>query len=82
MLGDHAAVATVAVSDLERARDFYEQTLGLSIVREVPGAIFYRTGDTELLVYPEMPHAGIGMPSVLERWFPRLIDFLRRAMQR
>ena len=38
--------------------------------------------DTELLVYPEMPHAGIGMPSVLERWFPRLIDFLRRAMQR
>jgi acetyl esterase len=38
--------------------------------------------DAELLVYPEMPHAGIGMPSVLERWFPRLTDFLRRAMQR
>jgi acetyl esterase len=38
--------------------------------------------DAELLVYPEMPHAGIGMPSVLERWFPQLTDFLRRAMQR
>ena len=38
--------------------------------------------DTELLVYPETPHGGIGMPSVLERWFPQLTDFLRRAMQR
>lgn len=36
----------------------------------------------ELLVYPEMPHGGIGMPSILERWFPQLIDFLRRASQR
>ncbi len=34
---------------------------------------------TELLVYPEAPHGCIGMPSVLERWFPQLIDFLRRA---
>ena len=38
--------------------------------------------DAELLVYPETPHGGIGMPSVLERWFPQLTDFLRRAMQR
>jgi acetyl esterase len=35
---------------------------------------------TELLVYPETPHGGIGMPSVLERWFPHLTDFLRRAI--
>ena len=38
--------------------------------------------DTELLVYPETPHGGIGMPSVLERWFPRLTDFLARAKHR
>jgi acetyl esterase/lipase len=38
--------------------------------------------ETELLVYPETPHGGIGMPSVLERWFPQLIDFLRRVTQR
>jgi len=37
--------------------------------------------DTELLVYPETPHGGIGMPSVLEHWFPRLKDFLRRCAQ-
>jgi acetyl esterase len=35
--------------------------------------------DTELLVYPEGPHGCIGMPSVLERWFPQLTDFLRHA---
>jgi hypothetical protein len=36
--------------------------------------------EAELLVYPESPHGGIGMPSVLERWFPNLTDFLRRAI--
>ena len=35
---------------------------------------------TELVVYPEGPHGCIGMPSVLERWFPQLTDFLRRAI--
>lgn len=36
--------------------------------------------NTELVVYPEGPHGCIGMPSVLERWFPLLTDFLRRAI--
>jgi len=35
--------------------------------------------EAELVVYPETPHGGIGMPSVLERWFPHLTDFLRRV---
>ena len=34
----------------------------------------------ELLVYPEGPHGCIGMPSLFERWFATLTDFLRRAM--
>lgn len=38
--------------------------------------------DAELLVYPEAPHGGIGMPSILQRWFPQLTDFLRRAARR
>jgi acetyl esterase len=36
--------------------------------------------ETELLVYPDAPHGCLGMPSVLERWFPQLTDFLRRAV--
>jgi acetyl esterase len=36
--------------------------------------------DTEMLMYPEMPHGGIGMPSVGGHWFPRVLDFLRGCL--
>ena len=52
MLGDKDAAATLAVSDLQRARDFYENTLGLEAVQEPPGAILYRSGNSVVLVYP------------------------------
>lgn len=52
MLGGKNAAATLAVSDLQRARDFYENTLGLEAVQEPPGAILYRSGDSVVLVYP------------------------------
>lgn len=52
MLGGKDAAATLAVSDLERARDFYENTLGLAPQQEVPGAILYRSGNAGVLVYP------------------------------
>jgi acetyl esterase len=34
----------------------------------------------ELLVYPEAPHACIGLPTVLSHWWPRLESFLRRCL--
>ena len=52
MLGSKDAAATLAVSDIDRARDFYENTLGLSAVQEDPGGILYRSGNTVVLVYP------------------------------
>jgi catechol 2,3-dioxygenase-like lactoylglutathione lyase family enzyme len=52
MLEDKAVAATLAVSDLSRARQFYEQTLGLEAVEENPGAVTYRAGPSFLLVYP------------------------------
>jgi catechol 2,3-dioxygenase-like lactoylglutathione lyase family enzyme len=52
MLGGKEAAATLAVSDLERARDFYENTLGLATVQEDPGGILYRSGSSTVLVYP------------------------------
>jgi len=36
---------------------------------------------TELLVYPEGPHACVAMPSIIGHWFPRLTDFLRQCMK-
>jgi catechol 2,3-dioxygenase-like lactoylglutathione lyase family enzyme len=52
MLGSKDAAATLAVSDLDRARDFYENTLGLETLREVPGALLYKSGNSVVLVYP------------------------------
>jgi catechol 2,3-dioxygenase-like lactoylglutathione lyase family enzyme len=52
MLAGKDAAATLAVSDLQRARDFYENTLGLEAVQEPPGAILFRSGNSVVLVYP------------------------------
>lgn len=52
MLGDKDAAATLAVSDLQRARDFYEKTLGLAPMQETPGAMLYKSGNSTVLVYP------------------------------
>ena len=35
----------------DRARSFYENTLGLEALQEPPGAILYRSGDSVVLVY-------------------------------
>lgn len=52
MLKDKTSSAIVAVSDLERARDFYTDTLGLEPSGDVlEGVLEYRTGDTQLVVY-------------------------------
>jgi catechol 2,3-dioxygenase-like lactoylglutathione lyase family enzyme len=52
MLGSKDAAATLAVSDLERARDFYENTLGLAPMQDLGGAILYKSGNSVVLVYP------------------------------
>ena len=62
MLGGKDAAATLAVRDLQRARDFYEGTLGavLEGVEEVPSqkvrVAFFRVGDVRLeLLEPTEP---------------------------
>jgi catechol 2,3-dioxygenase-like lactoylglutathione lyase family enzyme len=52
MLGSKNAGATLAVSDLQRARDFYERTLGLEPLQDDLGYVLYKSGDSVLLVYP------------------------------
>lgn len=51
-LKDKASSAMVAVSDIERARAFYSDTLGLELDDDGMGVLVYRTGSTHLLVYP------------------------------
>ena len=52
MLKDKTSSAIVAVGDLERARDFYTNTLGLEPGNEsTEGVLEYQTGDSSLVVY-------------------------------
>jgi catechol 2,3-dioxygenase-like lactoylglutathione lyase family enzyme len=52
MIGATMVVATVPVSDLERAKAFYGQTLGLTFLWESPASVRFRCGDgSELSIF-------------------------------
>ena len=53
MLRDRNSSAIVAVSDIDRARAFYQDTLGLVPEQEMEeeGVLAFRTGGTRLTVY-------------------------------
>lgn len=53
MLKDRTSSAIVAVSDLARARTFYEDILGLTLLEgdQENGVLSFRTGETRLTVY-------------------------------
>jgi catechol 2,3-dioxygenase-like lactoylglutathione lyase family enzyme len=51
MLSDKDAVATVAVKNLETARKFYEQTLGLTKIMENEEVLAFKSGTSTLFVY-------------------------------
>ena len=52
MLENSNATANLAVKDLEKAKAFYEKTLGLSQVDDMDGElIVYKSGDTLINVY-------------------------------
>ena len=53
MLTDRPIYPTLPAADLERAKRFYSEKLGLTLESEEPGGIFYRCGaDTRFLVFP------------------------------
>ena len=57
---EKASSAIVAVSDIDRARRFYSDTLGLELLEEgMEGVLVYKTGATHLVVYPS-EFAGTG----------------------
>jgi len=58
MLGKRNAVANLAVSDLDRARDFYTGTLGLiEVDKEGDELVVLKSGDSVVNVY-RSDHAG------------------------
>jgi catechol 2,3-dioxygenase-like lactoylglutathione lyase family enzyme len=60
-LSDSRVSAVIAVTDMARAKDFYENTLGLVGGQDQPdGGVRYPCGDTELHVYPSQYAGGSG----------------------
>ena len=51
MLSDNDAIATVAVKNLQTAKQFYEGTLGLTTVMESEEVLAFKTGKSTLFVY-------------------------------
>lgn len=57
MLTNAPAAATIAVRDLDAAKKFYTDTLGLTIARDdSPGAIFFESGGSTILLYARPTH--------------------------
>jgi catechol 2,3-dioxygenase-like lactoylglutathione lyase family enzyme len=52
MLSDANLVTTIAVKDMDEAKKFYGDTLGLKFVTENPGGAEYQTGNSRLFIYP------------------------------
>jgi len=52
MLGERDATVTLAVKDIDRAKEFYERVLGLTPAgMDVPEGSLYRSGASTVLVY-------------------------------
>ena len=52
MLANYSIHAALPATDMERARRFYTEKLGLTAESEAPEGVFYRSGDTRFLVFP------------------------------
>jgi catechol 2,3-dioxygenase-like lactoylglutathione lyase family enzyme len=70
--------ASIAVSDMARAKEFYEGKLGLSSVRaQADGSQIYASGgDASLHVYPSATHAGRST-ATLATWY---VDDVERVV--
>jgi len=62
MLRDAPIRAYIPVSDVSRARKFYEDIVGLKPGEEYAGGVIYECGGTEVFMYPT-PNAGTSKAS-------------------
>jgi catechol 2,3-dioxygenase-like lactoylglutathione lyase family enzyme len=81
MLGEKDATVTLAVKDLDAAKEFYEGVVGLQPLGfEVPGGALYHSGSTSVLLY-ESEFAGTNQATAAS-WnvgddFEQIVEELR-----
>jgi catechol 2,3-dioxygenase-like lactoylglutathione lyase family enzyme len=51
VFANHDAITNLAVKDLNTARKFYEQTLGLSPIDQMEETVTYRSGSSSIQIY-------------------------------
>lgn len=78
-LSSYKLNASIAVSDIERASEFYEGKLGLSAARaQADGSRVYASGgEASLHVYPSPAHAGLST-ATLATWY---VDDVGRVVE-
>jgi catechol 2,3-dioxygenase-like lactoylglutathione lyase family enzyme len=81
MLESAATRATIAVTDLDRAKKFYGETLGLRAVDERPQGVRYASGDGWFLVYPSQ-FAGTSQSTTMTFEVPDLDGTVRDLRDR
>ena len=79
MLSESDAVATVAVKDLETAKQFYQSTLGLTKVMENEEVLAFKSGNSTLFVY-RSPFAGTNKATAVT-FVTREVDDLVRTLR-
>lgn len=57
MLADSPVAAIIPVNDMARAKRFYTETLGLTLVKESPQDVMFETGGSMIGLY-ETPYGG------------------------
>jgi len=60
MLGPQSFWATIPVADMERAKAFYRDRLGLDPVKETDQWVTYRSGDSVFQLYPSASAGSAG----------------------
>ena len=58
MLEDSKVAARIPVQDLQRARSFYAEKLGLKPSEERPGGLLYRCDEGEFALFASVVKAG------------------------
>jgi catechol 2,3-dioxygenase-like lactoylglutathione lyase family enzyme len=81
MLNDNAAIATVAVKNLETAKKFYEGKLGLTKMMENEEVVAFKSGQSKLFVY-RSEHAGTNKATAVTFVADEVDDVVRELKDR
>src|SRR4051794_23079310 len=76
MLSDNNAIATVGVKNLEKSKEFYERTLGLTKVMENDEVLAFKSGASTLFVY-RSPYAGTNKATAVTFVIEEVDDVVR-----